>query len=80
MAGGPEPTGRLHGELRARDSAQLTVDINADGSPANIVGDDAIRLRVSGEGQFQLRTLQPSITDWDDYSSEVVAARLGGGR
>jgi len=74
---GPEPTGRLHGELRARDSARLTVDINADGSPADIRGDDAIRLRVSGEGQFQLRTLQPSLTDWDDYSSEVVAASPG---
>jgi sialate O-acetylesterase len=72
---GPEPTARLHGELRARDSAQLSLDVNADGSPANIVGFDAIRLRVAGEGSFELHTLQPSITDADDYSSEVIAAR-----
>jgi sialate O-acetylesterase len=71
---GAEPTARLHGELRARDSARLTVEINADGSPADTRGFDAIRLRVSGEGLFQVRTLQPSVTDWDDYSSAVVTA------
>jgi len=71
---GPEPTARLEGELRARDSARLTIDLNADGSPLDVTAFDAIRLRVAGEGSFQLHSLQPSITDWDDYSSELIAA------
>ena len=72
--GGPEPTARLHGELRARDSARLSLGIEEDGSPADITGFDAVRLRVSGEGSFQLHTIQPSIGDGDDYGSDVIAA------
>jgi sialate O-acetylesterase len=72
--GGLEPTARLHGELRARDSARLGLDLEADGSPADISRFDAIRLRVAGEGSFRLHTIQPSISDGDDYGSDVVVA------
>lgn len=73
---GSEPMARLYGELRARDSARFSIDMKADGSPANLMDFDAIRLRVSGEGSFQLHAIQPSITDADDYSSEVLAATM----
>jgi sialate O-acetylesterase len=52
----------------------LSVDLKADRTPANLTGFEAIRLRVSGKGSFQLRALQPGITDTDDYSSEAIAA------
>jgi sialate O-acetylesterase len=71
---GSKSEARLSGELRARDWARLSIDLKADGSPVNLLDYDAIRLRLKGEGSFQLRTVQPSIIDADDYSSEIFAA------
>lgn len=71
---GAEPTARLRGELRARDAARVTIDVNTDRSPANLVDVDAVRVRVSGVGSFRLRAMQPSVADGDDYGSEAFAA------
>ena len=67
--GGHGYAARVAGQLDASSDSRLTVRFQTDRSPADLSAYSGIRFWVRGNGQFRLRTLQPTIADWDDYSS-----------
>jgi sialate O-acetylesterase len=64
----------VDGAVDATDGALLKVRYRADGSPVDLSEYSAVRFWVRGNGQFRFRSLQPSIADWDDYSTPVKSA------
>jgi len=56
------------------DEARVTAKFHWDGSPVDLSAYSGIRFWVRGAGQFRLRTLQPTINDWDDYSASYQHA------
>lgn len=47
---------------------------NPDGTALDLNSYSGIRFKVRGNGRFRLRFAQPTITDWDDYSSTSFTA------
>lgn len=64
----------ISGAMDASDAPRLTAKFRADNSPADMSAYSGIRFWVRGNGAFKLRTLQPDITDWDDYATPVMQA------
>jgi hypothetical protein len=62
------------GQFDASDDSRLVVRFQADGSAVDLATYSGIRFWVRGDGQFRYRSLQPSITDWDDYSTNLLPA------
>jgi sialate O-acetylesterase len=72
--GGTGYAARIAGSLDGTSYAQLQAQLHADTSPMNLSDYAGIRFSVRGNGAFSFRTLQPSISDWDDYSSNTFHA------
>jgi sialate O-acetylesterase len=72
--GGTGYAARIAGSLDGTSCARLQAQLHADGSSANLSDYAGIRFSVRGNGAFSFRTMQPSITDWDDYSSNTFHA------
>ena len=65
---------QVAGAIDASDDSRLAARFHVDDSPADLSSYAGLRFWVRGNGSFRVRTLQPTITDWDDYSSPVSHA------
>jgi sialate O-acetylesterase len=65
---------RISGALDQSDDSRLTAKFKLDGSAIDLSAYSGLRFWARGQGQFRVRTLQPTITDWDDYSSPSFQA------
>jgi sialate O-acetylesterase len=65
---------RIAGTLDATQSAVLTTRYHLDNSPVDLSPYVGIRFWVRGAGQFTFLSLQPTITDYDNYATGVVLA------
>lgn len=65
---------KVEGKLDAESTALLKANIHADHSPGDWSEFQGIRFWVRGKGDFQYQSLQPTITDWDNYSSATMHA------
>ncbi len=65
---------QVAGAIDASDDSRLAARFHVDDSPVDLSSYTGFRFWVRGNGSFRVRTLQPTITDWDDYSSPVVKA------
>ena len=63
---------RVAGKLDGASSSDLQASFKNDGSPADLSAFMGIRFWVRGHGVFQFQMLQPTISDWDNYSAEVI--------
>ena len=62
------------GEIDASDDSRLTAKFHKDGSPVDLSIYAGIRFWVRGNGSFRFHSLQPTITDWDDYGTHLLHA------
>jgi sialate O-acetylesterase len=65
---------RTTGTLDGTQSSFLTTRYHLDHSPADLSAYVGIRFWERGTGQFRFRSLQPTITDWDDYATGLMQA------
>lgn len=65
---------RVAGLLDGATSSELHASFRADNSPADLRAYSGIRFWVRGKGMCQLQLLQPTISDWDNYSAESIPA------
>lgn len=65
---------RISGELDGTQDAILSANYKLDGSAADLTPYAGIRFWVRGNGAFRFRSKQPTITDWDDYSTSLMGA------
>jgi sialate O-acetylesterase len=72
--GGKGYSARIAGALDGASSSNWQADFKLDGSPADLSKYAGIRFWVRGNGAFRFQTLQPTISDWDNYSSDVFQA------
>jgi sialate O-acetylesterase len=70
--GGSGYAAHITGAVDASDDSRLVARFHPDNSPADLSSYSGIRFWVRGDGSFRLHTLQPDITDWDDYSTGVM--------
>jgi len=64
----------VHGQVDASDDSRLRMRFHRDLSPADLTGYAGVRFWVRGDGMFRFSSLQPNISDWDDYSSALFHA------
>jgi sialate O-acetylesterase len=72
--GGTGYAARVAGKLDGASSSNLYASFKSDGSRADLSGFAGIRFWVRGTGAFQFQMLQPTISDWDNYSAEMIRA------
>jgi len=72
--GGAGFAARVAGSIDIPDEARVTAKFHWDGSAVDLSTYAGIRFWVRGTGQFRVRTLQPTINDWDDYSTPLQHA------
>jgi hypothetical protein len=72
--GGAGYAARVAGKLDGASSSLLQANFKADGSAADLNAFAGIQFSVRGRGSFQFQTLQPTISDWDNYSVETMEA------
>ena len=72
--GGKGYAARIAGVLGGASDSRLEVRLRSDGTPMDLSGFAGIRFWARGTGSLVFHTLQPSITDWDDYSTPIVRA------
>jgi sialate O-acetylesterase len=72
--GGKGFAARISGAMDESDDSRVTARFKLDGSPMDLTSYSGLRFWARGNGQFRLRTLQPTITDWDDYSTSLFQA------
>ena len=65
---------RVSGRLDGTQDSILTATYKQDGSPDDLTRYLGIRFWVRGNGEFRFRSLQPTITDYDDYGTAVMKA------
>jgi sialate O-acetylesterase len=65
---------RISGALDGANDSRLEVRLRSDGAPMDLSGFAGIRFWVRGNGSFIFHTLQPSISDWDDYGAGILRA------
>lgn len=63
---------QVSGALDASDDSRFIARFHLDNSPADLTAYSGIRFWARGQGSFRLLTLQPDITDWDNYSSKLM--------
>jgi len=63
---------QVSGAIDAADDSRLVARFHVDNSPADLSGYAGIRFWVRGQGSFRVLTLQPNITDWDNYSTKPI--------
>jgi sialate O-acetylesterase len=62
------------GRIDASDDSRLTARFHLDATPVDLSAYAGIRFWVRGSGSFRFHSLQPTISDWDDYSSSLLHA------
>ncbi len=72
--GGSSFAARVAGQLDGAQSSSLTLRYQADGSAVDLRTYAGIRFWVKGSGSFRFRSLQPSIYDWDNYTTSISKA------
>jgi sialate O-acetylesterase len=72
--GGEGFAARVAGRLDGAQDSTLTVHYRLDRGSVDFSGYAGIRFRVRGSGSFRFRSLQPSVTDYDEYSTPVLKA------
>jgi len=72
--GGPGYAARVAGKLDGASSSNLQATFKSDGSPADLSSFLGMRFWARGKGAFQFQMLQPTISDWDNYSAEMIRA------
>jgi sialate O-acetylesterase len=72
--GGTGFAARISGAQDESDDSRLTARFKLDGSPTDLSAYSGFRFWMRGKGQVRVRTLQPTITDWDDYSTSLFQA------
>jgi sialate O-acetylesterase len=65
---------RVVGQLDGTQDSILSAKYKLDGSPIDVTAYAGLRFRVRGNGSFRFRSLQPTITDYDDYGTQVMKA------
>jgi sialate O-acetylesterase len=65
---------KVHGLLDGASDSTWRSSFNADGAAFDASSYAGVRFWVRGNGSYIFRTLQPSIYDWDDYSTELQHA------
>jgi len=72
--GGRGFAARVAGTLDGEQDSTLTLHYKLDGSPVDLSSYAGIRFWVRGNGSFRFNSLQPTVTDYDDYSVPVHKA------
>jgi sialate O-acetylesterase len=72
--GGAGFAATVAGKMDASDYSRLSAHFIADRSAADLSSYAGIRFWVRGDGSFRVRTLQPTITDVDDYGTPLFQA------
>ena len=72
--GGSGFAARVTGQLDGAQGSTLSVRYKLDGAPVDLSAYAGIRFWVRGNGSFRFRSLQPTITDYDNYSTAVMHA------
>ena len=72
--GGKGYAARISGALDGTSDSRLEVRLHSDGAPMDLSSYAGVRFWVRGNGSFVFRTLQASISDWDDYSVGILSA------
>jgi sialate O-acetylesterase len=72
--GGAGYAARVAGKLDGTSSSNLQATFKSDGSPTDLGSSIGMRFWVRGKGAFQFQMLQPTISDWDNYSAEMIRA------
>src|SRR5260370_20959298 len=65
---------RVKGTLDGASSSRIMASFRQDNSAFNLTSFAGMRFWVRGNGSFQFRTLQPTIQDYDDYSTDEFQA------
>jgi sialate O-acetylesterase len=65
---------RVAGRLDGTQDSTLSATYTMDGSAEDLTSYGGIRFWVRGTGSFRLRSLQPTIIDYDDYGTPVMKA------
>jgi sialate O-acetylesterase len=65
---------RITGRLDGAQGSTLTVRYKLDGTSVDLRPYAGIRFWVRGNGSFRFRSLQPTISDYDNYTTDVVKA------
>jgi sialate O-acetylesterase len=72
--GGAGYAARVRGKLDGASSSALKASYHQDESAAELNGYAGIRFWVRGGGSLQFQSLQPTITDFDNYSTGIMQA------
>lgn len=72
--GGKGYAAKIAGELNGASYARWQADLRANHAPFDLSDYAGVRFWVRGNGAFAFHTLQPTISDWDDYGANVVTA------
>jgi sialate O-acetylesterase len=72
--GGLGYAARIAGNIDGASSSNWQASFSDDAGPADMSAFAGVRFWVRGSGSFQFQTLQPTISDWDNYSTEVFHA------
>jgi sialate O-acetylesterase len=72
--GGRGFAARMKGMLDGASSSQIKASFRQDNSAFNLTSFAGMHFWVRGDGSFQFRTLQPTIQDYDDYSTDTFQA------
>jgi sialate O-acetylesterase len=72
--GGKGYAARISGALDGASDSRLEVRLRSDGAPTDLSSFAGVRFWVRGNGSFIFHTLQPSISDWDNYGTGILKA------
>jgi len=72
--GGEGFAARISGAQTGADDSLWGVQLHADGTPADLTPYAGVRFWVRGNGSFLFQTLQPTISDWDNYGATLAKA------
>ncbi len=72
--GGGGYAARIAGNIDGASSSNWQASFTSDAAPADMNAFAGVRFWVRGSGSFQFQMLQPTISDWDNYSTEVFQA------
>lgn len=72
--GGKGYAAKISGALDGASYSGLEVKLRSDGAPTDLSSFAGIRFWIRGNGSLVFHTLQPSISDWDNYSTGLMKA------
>jgi hypothetical protein len=72
--GGAGFAARVAGKMDGSDDSRLTARFRPDHSATDLSSFAGIRFWARGDGSFRVKTVQPTITDWDDYGTSLFQA------